>query len=262
MNLGPPLLVRGTINGPIPALASSGKAEWGLCFFSPRSLEGRSGRSTSLDGPRQSKTPTAWPDSVLVDRHIKCSASQARSQRSALLEAAAETSGKEALKAVCRVWRSSLQRGWSARIETSSPSHRPACSVWYRSLHVPSSAKDSFKKFLGARSHCPHYSHFSNGTQSRRSSFCSGRGENFSQTERRSADLQKVAWDFLNFAYGLSCNSKRTHCFFFVARNYARCNHHTNKLTRLPLFSYWLSCDLSKFIYDFNPVFSTLTDHS
>ena len=43
------------------------------------------------------------PGSVVVDRHITCSASQARYQRPALLQAAAETTGKEDLKAVRRV---------------------------------------------------------------------------------------------------------------------------------------------------------------
>ena len=47
----------------------------------------------------------------------------------------------------------------------------------------------------------------------------------FSQNERRRADLQNVASDFLNFAWRLSY-------------------------------------DLSKFSNDFNPVFSTLKDHN
>ena len=52
---------------------------------------------------------------------------------------------------------SSLQRGWSARMATRWSSHRPACSIRYRSPHVSSSANDSrsFKKFLGARSRRP-----------------------------------------------------------------------------------------------------------
>ena len=40
---------------------------------------------------------------MLVDRHVTCPASQAQSQRPALLQAAAETTGKEDLKAACRV---------------------------------------------------------------------------------------------------------------------------------------------------------------
>ena len=51
-------------------------------------------------------------------------------------------------------------------------SHRPACSIRYRTLHVSSSANDSFKKFMGACSRRPHHSHFSHGRQNRRSSFC------------------------------------------------------------------------------------------
>ena len=67
---------------------------------------------------------------------------------------------------------SSLQRGWSARMATRWSSHHPACSIRYQSLHVSSSANDSFKKFTGARSRRPHHSHFSHGRQNRRSSFC------------------------------------------------------------------------------------------
>ena len=67
---------------------------------------------------------------------------------------------------------SSLQRGWSARMATRWSSHHPACSIRYQSLHVSSSANDSFKKFTGARSRRPHHSHFSHGRQHRRSSFC------------------------------------------------------------------------------------------
>ena len=67
---------------------------------------------------------------------------------------------------------SSLQRGWSARMATRWSSHHPACSIRYQSLHVSSSANDSFKKFTGARSGRPHHSHFSHGRQNRRSSFC------------------------------------------------------------------------------------------
>ena len=52
-----------------------------------------------------SNTATAAPgtDSVLTDRHAACSASQAQSQRPALLQAAAETTGKKNLNAVRRV---------------------------------------------------------------------------------------------------------------------------------------------------------------
>ena len=72
---------------------------------------------------------------------------------------------------------SSVQGGWSARMATRWSSHRPACSMRYQSPHVSSSANDSFKKFTGAHSRRPHHSHFLNGRQNRRSSFCSGRGE-------------------------------------------------------------------------------------
>ena len=49
------------------------------------------------------------------------------------------------------------------------PPSRPACSIRYQSLHVSLSVNDSFKKFTGARSRRPHFSH---GRQNRRSSFC------------------------------------------------------------------------------------------
>ena len=49
----------------------------------------------------------------------------------------------------------SLQRGWSARMATRWSSHRPACSLRYRSPHVSSSANDSPKKFTGAHSRRP-----------------------------------------------------------------------------------------------------------
>ena len=105
---------------------------------------------------------------------------ETRSQQPALLQTAAETTS--ALS--CGWWinwqrrleswssSSSLQRGWSARMATGWSSHHPACSIRYQSLHVPSSANDSFKKFTGARSRRPHHSHFSHGRQNRRSSFC------------------------------------------------------------------------------------------
>ena len=51
-------------------------------------------------------------------------------------------------------------------------SSHPGCSRRYRSLHVSSSANDSFKKFMGARSCRAHHSHFSHGRKNRRSSFC------------------------------------------------------------------------------------------
>ena len=138
-----------------------------------------------------SKTTTAGPgtDSVLVDRHVTCAASRAWSQRPTLLQAAAETTaggstGKEYLKADRRV-RHYKTWGWSARMATRWSSHGPECSLRYRSLHVSSSANDSFKTFTrtGARSRQPHHSHFSHGRQNRRSSFLplthgSGRGEN------------------------------------------------------------------------------------
>ena len=56
---------------------------------------------------------------------------------------------------------SSLPRGWSARMATRWSSHRPARSIRYQSLHVSSSANNSFKEFTGARSRRPHHSHFS-----------------------------------------------------------------------------------------------------
>ena len=102
---------------------------------------------------------------------------ETRSQQPALLQTAAETT------AACwwinwqrrlESWSSSssLQRGWSARMATRWSSHHPACSIRYPSLHVSTSANDSFKKFTGARSRWPHHSHFSHGRQNRRSSFC------------------------------------------------------------------------------------------
>ena len=57
-------------------------------------------------------------------------------------------------------------------------SHHPACFKRSRSPHVSSSANDSFKTFTGACSCRPHHSHYSHGRQNRRSSFCSGRGDN------------------------------------------------------------------------------------
>ena len=58
-------------------------------------------------------------------------------------------------------------------------SHRPACSIRYRSPHVSSSANDSFKKFTGTHPRCPPpFTLFPRSLrQNRRSSFCSGRGE-------------------------------------------------------------------------------------
>ena len=100
-----------------------------------------------------------------------------RSQQPALymLQTAAETTaggstGKEDLKADRRV-RHYKEVGLQ-RMATRWSSHHPACSVRYQSLHVSSSANDSFKKFTGARSRRPHHSHFSHGRQNRRSSFC------------------------------------------------------------------------------------------
>ena len=51
----------------------------------------------------------------------------------------------------------------SARMATRWSSHRPSLSIWYRSLHVSSSANDSVKTFTGAHSRRPHHSHFSHG---------------------------------------------------------------------------------------------------
>ena len=116
----------------------------------------------------------AWAGSGQRVRHVTSAASGALSQRPALSQAAAETSGKEESCSTS----SSLQRGWSARMAARWSSHRPACSIRYRSPHVSSSASDSFKTITGARSRRLHHSHFSHGRQNRRSSFCSGRGEN------------------------------------------------------------------------------------
>ena len=104
---------------------------------------------------RFQKTATAGPgtESVLIDCHITCAASRAwfHAQRPALLQAAVETTGEEES---C-LSSSSLQRGWSARMATRWSSHRPACSIRYRSPHVSSLANDSFKKFTGACSRRP-----------------------------------------------------------------------------------------------------------
>ena len=93
-----------------------------------------------------------------------------------------------------------MQKGWSARIATHWSSHRPACSVWYRSLHVSSSADESFF-FTGTRSRRPHHSHFSHGRQNCRSSFCSGRGESLETIARFGKPL------FANIAPPRSCCS-------------------------------------------------------
>ena len=70
----------------------------------------RLGKFSRMRSQKISKTATAGPgaDSVLIDRHITCAASRARSQRPALLQAAAETTasgstGTEDLKAYRRV---------------------------------------------------------------------------------------------------------------------------------------------------------------
>ena len=128
-----------------------------------------------------SKTATAEPgaDSVLVDRHVTCSAS--------LATLSGQRCCKLRLKLLAKKTRyscsssSSLQRGWSARMATRWSTHHPACSIRYRSPHVSSSANDSFKKFTGARSrhHPPFILKFARSLrQNRRLSFCSGRGEN------------------------------------------------------------------------------------
>ena len=102
-----------------------------------------------------SKTATAGPgaDSGACSSIVTCAASQARSQRPALLQAAAETD--------CLYWQrrrescsssSSLQRGWSARMATRWSSHRLACPIRYRYVHVSSPANDSFRTFMGGRS--------------------------------------------------------------------------------------------------------------
>ena len=118
-----------------------------------------------------SKTATAGPgaDSALVDSHVTCAGSRARSQRPALLQAAAETTaiaststGKEDMKADCRV-----RHYKEVGLLVEPPSR---VLLWYRSLHVSSSANDSFIKFTGACSRRPHHSHFSHG-KNRRWSF-------------------------------------------------------------------------------------------
>ena len=129
-----------------------------------------------------SKTATAGPgaDSAACSSIVTSRAQRAWPRSAAsMLQAAAETSGKEDSIASCSS-SSSLQRGWSGRMATRWSSHRPACSVRYRSPHVSSSANDSFKKFTGAHSRRPPpFTLFARSLrQNRRSSFYSGRGEN------------------------------------------------------------------------------------
>ena len=87
-----------------------------------------------------SKTATAGPgaDSALVTSRA---ASQARSQRPALLQAAAETGKEEYCLSSF-----SLERGSnsSARMETRWSSHHPVCSIRYQFPHVSSSANEFF----------------------------------------------------------------------------------------------------------------------
>ena len=92
-------------------------------------------------------------DSVLVDHHVRWSEpSQPQPDLSAAVACKlwlklllADQPAKNTWKLIRRV--RPLQRGWSARMATRWSSHRPAWSIMYRSLHVSSSANDSFKKF-------------------------------------------------------------------------------------------------------------------
>ena len=77
---------------------------------------------------------------------------------------------------------SSLQRGWSARMGTRWSSHHAACSIRYRSPHVSSSVNDSFLRAPACvaltGSPFARFAGRNHGRQNRKSSFCSGRGEN------------------------------------------------------------------------------------
>ena len=100
--------------------------------------------------------------------------SRARSQRPALLQAAAETTGKVG----CSL-SSSLQRGWFARMATRWSSHRPTCSLQYRSPHVSSWRKILFygRPFETPSPFTVFAGRYLHGRHNRRSSFCSGSGE-------------------------------------------------------------------------------------
>ena len=114
-------------------------------------------------------------DSVLVDHHARASRSPSPiSAASAVASCGWNYCWWINWQRRLESWSSSssLQRGWSATMATHWLSHCPACSIRYQSLHVFSSANDSFKKFTGARFRRPHHSHFWHGRQNRRSSFC------------------------------------------------------------------------------------------
>ena len=126
-----------------------------------------------------SKTATAGPgtDSVLVDRHVTCLASWVQSKRPVQLQAVAETTGKEDLKAVRRVCHCKevgLQE-WPLAGRATVPR-----VLYGTGLRVSLRRRTILSKRLraGALSRRPHHSHFSHGRQNRRSPFCSGRGEN------------------------------------------------------------------------------------
>ena len=106
-------------------------------------------------------------------RHVRIAASRARSQQPALLQAVAETAGEEESCSSS----SSLQSGWSARMATRWSSHRLACSIRYRSLHVSLPANDSCDGLLASPSTL-FAGGYLQGRQNHKSSFCSERGEN------------------------------------------------------------------------------------
>ena len=157
---------------------------WGMCGVPSPRMGHTLGEIFTHAQSLNFKNRNSWTgraDSVLVDHPCAAASRASPSPISAgcCMQAAAETTASGSTRRQRRPesWSSSssLQRGWSARMATRYSSHRPAWSIWYRSLHVSSSANDSFKKFTGARSRRPHHSHVSHGWQNRRSSFCRSR---------------------------------------------------------------------------------------
>ena len=113
--------------------------------------------------------------------HVTCAPSRARSQRPALLQAAAETIGEEGCSSS-----PSLRRGWPARMATLWSSHHPACSIRYRSPHHMSLRRRTI--LCDVRLLASPFTLFAGrylpDRQNRRSSFCSGRGENLVKIAR------------------------------------------------------------------------------
>ena len=119
------------------------------------------------------KNRNSWAgraDSVLVDHPCAAASRASPSPISAgcCLQAALESfettasgsTGKEDLKADRRVryYKEVGRPEWLLAGRATVPR-----GIWYRSLHVSSSANDSLKKFTGARSRRHHHSHFSHG---------------------------------------------------------------------------------------------------